>query len=89
MIQDFIGSAAAVLTTSSFLPQAVKTIRTRDTSGISLGMYLLFSCGVIFWLIYGMLIRQWPVIIANAITAVLSITILVFKIRAIRERKRR
>jgi MtN3 and saliva related transmembrane protein len=80
MLQDIIGTAAAVLTTSSFLPQAVKTVRTRDTHSISLGMYILFSCGVILWLVYGIAIRQWPIIVANAITSVLSITILLFKI---------
>ena len=78
---DTIGSAAAVLTTLSFVPQAWKTFRTRDVSGISLGMYTAFTLGVALWLIYGLLIGAWPVIIANAITLVLALAILWMKLR--------
>jgi len=78
---DIIGFAAAFGTTSSFLPQAIKTIRTKDTSGISLYMYWLFTIGTFFWLAYGILSNSWPVAIANAITALLATIILVYKIR--------
>jgi MtN3 and saliva related transmembrane protein len=76
---DWLGSAAAVLTTGSFLPQAVLTLRTRNVSGISLGMYLMFTLGVAFWLAYGLAIGQWPVIVANAVTLVLASLILLTK----------
>ena len=78
---DTIGSVAASLTTLSFVPQALKTFKTRDVSGISLGMYTAFTLGVALWLIYGILIGAWPVIIANAVTLVLALAILVMKLR--------
>jgi MtN3 and saliva related transmembrane protein len=78
---DTIGSVAAALTTLSFVPQALKTFKTRDVSGISLGMYTAFTLGVALWLIYGILIGAWPVIIANAVTLVLALAILVMKLR--------
>lgn len=78
---DTIGSVAAALTTLSFVPQALKTFKTRDVSGISLGMYTAFTLGVALWLVYGILIGAWPVIIANAVTLVLALAILVMKLR--------
>ncbi|MBM3387436.1 MAG: hypothetical protein FJY36_07200 [Betaproteobacteria bacterium] len=78
---DTVGTVAACLTTCSFLPQAWHTLRTRDVSGISLGMYSLFSAGVALWLVYGVLVGAWPIIIANAITTSLSLMILVMKLR--------
>ncbi len=80
-LHDLIGSLAAVLTTASFIPQAWHTFRTRDVSGISLGMYSLFTVGVALWLVYGILLVAWPIIIANVITTSLALTILVMKIR--------
>jgi MtN3 and saliva related transmembrane protein len=76
-VHDWVGYAAALLTTASFVPQAALTLRTRDTSGVSLPMYLLFTCGVALWLAYGVLLRAWPVIAANAITLALACIILV------------
>jgi MtN3 and saliva related transmembrane protein len=76
-----IGYLAAIGTTASFLPQAVKTIRTKNTSGISLYMYALFTTGTLFWLMYGILIGSLPVTIANAITAIFATIILVYKIK--------
>lgn len=76
-----IGLFAAVFTTSAFLPQALKTIRTKNTKDLSLSMYIVFSTGVFLWLIYGLLIKDIPVIIANAITFVFAVTILGFKIK--------
>jgi len=78
---DFIGTFAAVLTTISFLPQALHTFRTKDVSGISLGMYSAFTAGVAGWLVYGILLTAWPIVIANAITLSLASAILVMKLR--------
>jgi MtN3 and saliva related transmembrane protein len=80
-ITTIIGYLAAVGTTISFLPQAVKTIRTKDVSGISLPMYALFTIGTLFWLIYGVSIGSYQVGIANAITLVFAAIILAYKIR--------
>ena len=78
---DAIGTIAACLTTASFVPQVWHTLRTRDVSGISLGMYSLFTVGVALWLVYGILMMAWPIIIANAITTSLALAILVMKLR--------
>lgn len=78
---DVIGIIAASLTTLSFLPQAIKTLKTKDTRGISLTMYLIFTIGVFFWLIYGILLQNLIIIIANSITLILSSMILSIKIR--------
>ncbi len=80
-MSDLIGYIAASLTTLSFLPQAVHTFRTRDVSGISLGMYALFTVGVALWLVYGLLLAAWPLIVANAVTLALALAILVMKLR--------
>ena len=78
---DWVGTLAACLTTASFVPQAWHTFRSRDVSGISLGMYSLFTTGVALWLVYGLLLEAWPIIIANAITTSLALMILVMKLR--------
>ena len=78
---DFIGYAAALLTTASFLPQAWHTFTTRDVSGISLGMYSAFTAGIACWLIYGWLLSAWPIVIANTITLALAAAILFMKLR--------
>jgi MtN3 and saliva related transmembrane protein len=78
---ELIGYAAGVLTTVSFVPQAILTLRTRDVSGISLGMYSCFTVGVALWLAYGIVLEQWPLILANAITLALAAVILWIKIR--------
>lgn len=80
-LTDLIGTLAAILTTISFLPQALHTFRTKDVRGISLGMYSAFTLGVAMWLVYGLLLGAWPVVIANVITLVLASTILVMKLR--------
>ncbi len=77
---DMIGYAAALLTTISFLPQAIMTIKTRDTESLSLGMYSSFTLGVLLWLIYGININDTAIIYANSITLVLASIILFFKI---------
>ena len=78
---DLIGTLAACLTTCSFLPQVIKTFRTKDVSGISLAMYGAFTCGVALWLAYGLMLGAWPIIIANAITLSLALSIFVMKLR--------
>lgn len=77
---DWIGSAAATLTTTAFIPQALKVWHTRHTADISLGMYAMFTLGVALWLAYGILLGAWPVIVANAITLLLAGTVLAMKI---------
>ena len=78
---EWFGYVAAVLTTSSFIPQAVMTIRSRDTRSISRGMYIIFTAGVAFWLAYGIFIESWPMILANTVTLGLAATILILKLR--------
>ena len=73
---DWIGYLAATLTTASFVPQAWLTFKTRDVSGISLGMYTAFTVGIALWLVYGILISVWPIVIANTITLLLAAGIL-------------
>lgn len=78
---EWLGYVAATLTTLAFVPQAVQTIRTRDTRGISLGMYVVFTVGIVFWFCYGLALQSWPIIVSNAVTFVLAMTILVLKLR--------
>lgn len=78
---DIVGTLAATLTTVAFVPQAIKTWKSRHARDLSLGMFLLFTLGVLGWLAYGVLIGSWPIIIANAITTVLAGSILFFKLR--------
>ena len=83
---DGLGYLAAALTTTSFIPQAWLTFRSRDVSGISLGMYSIFTLGIALWLGYGVMLRAWPVVIANAITFVLAAAILGMKLLLRRSR---
>ena len=78
---EWLGFLAATLTTVAFVPQAVKTLRTRDTSGISLGMYAVFTVGIACWFGYGLFLGSWPMILSNAITFVLAAVILGLKLR--------
>jgi MtN3 and saliva related transmembrane protein len=78
---EAIGYCAAFLTTVAFLPQAIQSWRSRDLSGISLGMYSLFTAGVGLWLVYGIVIEKWPLIIANALTFSLAFSILILKLQ--------
>ena len=63
------------------MPQVWQTWKTRHTKDISLRMYLLFTCGVALWLVYGLLLEAWPIIVANAVTLVLAGTVLTLKLR--------
>lgn len=82
-LAEIIGGVAAALTTASFLPQAIKVLRTRETDAISLAMYAMFTTGVALWGIYGLMTMQWSIILANAVTVVLASIILAMKVRAV------
>jgi MtN3 and saliva related transmembrane protein len=78
---DIFGFLAALLTTSAFLPQVIKTIREKDTKSLSLPMYIILTAGLLLWLTYGILIKDWALIIANSITGLLAFIILIAKIK--------
>jgi len=78
---EWAGYIAAVMTTLAFVPQAIKTIRTRDTRSISLGMYVVFTAGIAMWLVYGIALDSMPMILANIVTFLLSATILGLKLK--------
>ena len=80
-VTETIGIVAAVLTTASFVPQVWHSFKTRDVSGVSLGMYSVFTVGISLWLVYGVLLRAWPLILANGITLALASAILLMKLR--------
>ena len=80
-LTPIVGFVAAILTTGAFVPQIVKVWRTRAADDISLGMYSLFTLGVALWLLYGVLIASWPVILANLVTLLLAGAVLVMKIK--------
>lgn len=77
----WIGYAAATLTTGAFLPQVLHTWRTRDVSGISLGMYTVLVAGIVTWLVYGVLIGDRPLIVANVVTLALAGSVLAMKLQ--------
>ncbi len=81
LLQDLVGYAAATLTTLAFVPQTLHSWRTRDLSGVSLGMYSLFTLGVACWLLYGVILESWPIMIANTITLALAGSVLFLKLR--------
>ena len=78
---ELIGLVAAVLTTSAYIPQVYKTMKTKSVENLSLSMYLAMFTGVVLWLIYGMYIHSLAVILANAVTAILTLLILNYKIK--------
>lgn len=77
---ELMGDTAGFLTTVSFVPQVVKVLRDRDTSAISLPMYVVFTTGIFFWLVYGIFLHSAPILIANIVTFVLASAVLVLKI---------
>ena len=81
MTLEWLGYMAATCTTLSFVPQAIKTIRSRDTHGISLWMYLIFTFGIVCWFGYGFFLHSLPMIVSNAITFLLAVTILGLKLK--------
>lgn len=78
---EILGGVAACLTTAAFLPQVIKTIKTRQTRDISLVMFSMLTTGIVLWLIYGSLIGNWPLIASNTITLILASIILGHKLR--------
>ncbi len=78
---ELIGSLAALLTTTAFIPQVLQVWRTKHTKDISLAMYALFTGGVALWLAYGILLTAWPIIIANSITLLLAGSVLILKLK--------
>jgi len=78
---EILGLVAAVLTTASFLPQVYKTWKTKSTDSLSLTMLIVFVIGVCCWLVYGVLIGSFPIVLANFITAISGILLLYFKVR--------
>ena len=80
-IIKYVGFFAAFCTTIAFLPQAIKVFKSKSTKDISLYMFLIFTIGVLSWLVYGLIINDMPIILANAVTLILSFFILVYKIK--------
>jgi MtN3 and saliva related transmembrane protein len=80
-VVPLLGYAAATCTTVAFVPQVLHIWRTRQTRDISLGMFVVMTAGVFMWLVYGLTIRDRPLVVANGVTFVLSLTILVMKLR--------
>ena len=81
MSGEWLGTVAATLTTLSFVPQAAKTLRTRETHAISAWMYAMFTVGIACWFGYGIALHSWPMIVSNAITFLLAASILALKLR--------
>jgi len=80
-MSDLIGMIAGTLTTIAFVPQVWRVWKTRSTRDISLGMYLVFTTGVVFWLAYGLILGAWPIIVTNVVTLALTGTVLALKLR--------
>lgn len=80
---DILGLFSAVLTSASFVPQVIKTVRSKDTTSISLFMYTMFVTGVGCWLVWGVLVDQVPVIVANVVTFILAAVILGMKLYSV------
>lgn len=80
-LTSIIGVLAGVLTTVSFVPQVIRTVTSRDTRSISLGMYTLFTLGVFLWLVYGVVLGDLPIVLANGVTFVLAGIVLSLKLR--------
>ena len=80
-IFTIIGLTAGTLTTAAFLPQVIKTFKLKETKDISLWMYIILSGGIFLWLVYGLLIKDLPIIAANSVSIVLASIILFYKIK--------
>ncbi|GFK95368.1 Sugar transporter SemiSWEET [Fundidesulfovibrio magnetotacticus] len=79
-LAEAVGVTAGTLTTASFAPQVVRTFRSRSVRDISLRMYLLMSTGIALWVVYGVMIASFSVIVANAVSLMLTVSILVMKV---------
>ena len=78
---ETLGYAAGIMTTIAFIPQILQIYKTKSAKDVSLAMFLLFTTGVVLWLVYGIKANAFPVIVANAITLLLSCVILFFKFK--------
>jgi MtN3 and saliva related transmembrane protein len=83
---DVLGFLAGLLTTTAFVPQVLKIWKTRSARDISLGMYAVFTAGVALWLVYGIALGSLPIIVANVLTLVLALAVLVMKLHYGRRR---
>ena len=81
LVVELLGGAAALLTTLCWLPQTLRAIRHRDVASLSLWTFSVFSAGIFMWLVYGLLIGSWPVILANVFTLALNLAIVFQKLR--------
>ncbi len=79
-IADLVGYIAACLSTASFVPQAVMTWKRKRAEGVPLGMYIILTLGLSLWLVYGLLVGAWPVILSNIVTLMLTVFIMTMKI---------
>lgn len=80
-MEQFLGYLAALLTTISFIPQVIQVIKTKDTKSISLPMYIMFILGLSLWLVYGIMLKEWPIILANLFTICFASVILIYKVK--------
>ncbi len=80
---EIVGYSAATLTTLAFVPQVLQALRTRDLRDISLSMYIAFCSGIALWLAYGLMVKAWPVVIANIFTLGLAGIVLYLKVRQV------
>lgn len=80
-IFEVLGALAAVITTTAFMPQVYKTWKTKDTKSLSLTMYVSFFIGVTLWTIYGFYLESIPMILANAVTAMSALILIVLKLK--------
>jgi MtN3 and saliva related transmembrane protein len=80
-METLVSAVAATLTTVAFVPQAIHIIRFKETRAISLQMYVVFASGVAFWLVFGVMIWNWPIMVANAVTLTLALAIIRMKLR--------
>ena len=76
-----IGLLAGICTTGAMVPQVIKTLKTKQTTDISLLMYVFLSAGILLWFVYGLLLKEIPIILANGVSLILAVTVLVLKVR--------
>ena len=79
MHTELLGYLAAICTTVAFVPQVLKTYKSKSAENLSLGMFLFFASGIVLWLIYGIMINEYPIIVANLVTLVLAVILIYFK----------
>jgi MtN3 and saliva related transmembrane protein len=80
-VVEIFGSIGAACTTLSFVPQVLQIWKTKSAKDVSLPMYLMFIVGVICWLVYGLMLNAWPIIIANVVTSMLALAVVIMKLR--------